>query len=174
MPPRARKTTAAGSAAPTDAGARSQPRGNHGKYARSIDTAERDGQAARLKADGLTYTQIGDELGIDRSAAFRAVQRALHAAVVPAANLLRTREFARLEYLWECLLPGIEAGDTKSITEGRKVSESLRKLFDLDGPQDAADDDVDEHERSAIEKMLAEVDAYVAEEQAKIYRAGNG
>lgn len=151
-----------------------QPRGKHGQFARKISTAERDGNAARLKADGRTYQEIADELGFaTRGAACRAVQRALDAAVVPAARLLRMREFARLELLWEALEPGVEAGDVKSITEARKVSESLRRLFDLDGPAEDQAPTTDA-EQTAIDKMLADADAFLQSEQAKIYGNGAG
>lgn len=152
----------------------SQPRGKHGQFTRKISTAERDGNAARLKADGRTYQEIADELGLaTRGAACRAVQRALDAAVVPAARLLRMREFARLELLWEALEPSIEAGDVRAITEARKISESLRRLFDLDGPaEDQAPTTV--AEQTAIDMLLAEADAFMKSEQAKIYGNGGG
>lgn len=150
-----------------------QPRGVHGKFVRKLSTAETDGRAAALKEQQFTYEEIAEQLGMaDKSMAFRAVQRALRAAVVPAANAMRIREFARLEYLWECLQPGIEAGDTKSITEGRKISESLRRLFDLDGAIET--EPVDEAERTAIDALLAEASKIVDQEQAKIYGSARG
>lgn len=162
MPPRTRKTTSA----PQDAPER--PRAGNGRFTRAITTAERDGEAARLKAEGWTYKEIAEQLGYaSKGSACRAVQRALKAAVVPAAGALRLREFARLELLWESLEPGIEAGDVKAITEARKISESLRRLFDLDGAPETGE--VEETERTAIDKLLADVEAWNRQEQAKIY-----
>lgn len=152
--------------------AKNTPRGNHGQFARSIDTAEQDGKAAALKAQNWTYQQIGDELGISRSSAYRAVERALNAAVVPGAQALRIRAFARFEYLWECLLPAIEAGDEKAIAEGRKVTEALAKLFRLGELELPAE--VDERERTAVDALLAEANEIVQREQAKIYGARVG
>lgn len=153
--------------------ARNQPRGNHGKFVRALTTAERDAEAARLKAEHFTYQEIATTLGFaNKSGACRAVQRALKATVVPAANALRLREFARLELLWEALETGVEAGDTKSITEARKVSESLRRLFDLDGAIET--DEVEEQERTAIDQLLAEASKIVDREQAKIYGGARG
>lgn len=165
MPPRSRTTG--------NLGERDRPRAGHGKFTRSITTAERDAAAARLKAENWTYQQIAEELGFaDKSGACRAVQRALKAATVPAANALRLREFARLELLWESLEPAIEAGDVKAITEARKISESLRRLFDLDGPADPTEPD--DAERNAVDKLLAEAWRIVENEQAKIYRSAHG
>lgn len=151
---------------------RTGTRGNHGQFARNIETAEQDGKAAALKAQNWTYQQIGDELGLSRSGAFRAVERALNAAVVPGAQALRLRAFARYEYLWECLLPGIEAGDEKAVAEGRKVTEALAKLFRLGELELPAE--VDERERSAVDALLAEASKIVETEQAKIYGARVG
>lgn len=170
MPPRTRKTASS----PKDAKAtNARPRGNHGQFARALTTAERDAEAARLKEQHHTYQEIADLLGFaNKSGACRAVQRALKAAVVPAANALRLREFARLELLWEALEPGVEAGDVKAITEARKVSESLRNLFDLNGAIES--DQVDETERTAIDALLAEANEIVDSEQAKIYGGARG
>lgn len=71
-----------------------------GRYERDIDTAERDAEAARLRADGRTYQQIADELGFsDRSNAHKAVQRALAAAPVEAAEEVRKIELDKLDRL---------------------------------------------------------------------------
>jgi hypothetical protein len=179
MPPRTRKATAPPKAAdtpPKDTASPKRrpprPRGNHGQFVRALTTAERDARAAELKGENWTYDEIAKEVGYaNKSSACRAVQRALKAAVVPAANALRIREFARLELLWEALEPGIEAGDVKAITEARKISESLRRLFDLDGAIEAGQ--VDDEEKSSIEQLLAEANRIVDGEQAKIYRSAN-
>lgn len=54
-----------------------------GRYSRTIDVASRDGQAARLRADGFTLKDIAAELGFATDeGARKAVARALHAAAV--------------------------------------------------------------------------------------------
>lgn len=179
MPPRTRKTAAP---APQDVpqpapasrkASNARPRGNHGKFVRALTTAERDAEAARLKGENWTFQEIATELGFaNKSGACRAVQRALKAAVVPAANALRLRSFARLELLWEALEPAVEVGDVKAITEARKIEESLRRLFDLDGAIES--EEVEEEERTAIDALLAEASKIVDQEQAKIYGGARG
>jgi hypothetical protein len=68
---------------------------------RSIVTAERDAQAARLRAEGRTYRQIADEMGIAVQSAHEAVQRALTAAVREPSDEVRALELARLDELWQ-------------------------------------------------------------------------
>lgn len=77
-------------------------RGKNGKYARTLDTAERDAEAARLRARGLGLREIGEHMGYaDASGAYRAVNRALDAVPVEAVEELRALECARLDMLTE-------------------------------------------------------------------------
>lgn len=75
-------------------------RGGKGRFIRSIDTAERDAQACRLRSEGRNYDEIARDLGFsDRSLARRAVERALMAVIAEPAAQLRTLELARLDLL---------------------------------------------------------------------------
>lgn len=143
-------------------------RDRNARFQRSITTVERDTEAARLLEQGLSYDEIAEELGFaSRGNAYRAVQRVLRDVPVKAVSQLRAREFARLELMWESLMPGIETGDVPSINAGRKVCESMRRLFDLDGqpleiePTGAGD--------SEMEQLVREAEQIVAGEMRKIY-----
>jgi DNA-binding transcriptional regulator LsrR (DeoR family) len=57
--------------------AESENRGGDGRYARSLETVERDVEAARLRSQGRTYQQIADQLGVSKPAAYKMVQRAM-------------------------------------------------------------------------------------------------
>lgn len=71
-----------------------------GRKQRTIDTAERDADAARLRAQGKTYQTIAETLGwTHASAARKAVQRALVAVVQEAGDELRVLEVERLNDL---------------------------------------------------------------------------
>lgn len=66
----------------------------------TIDTAERDADAARLRAEGKSYPQIASEMGYyDKSGARKAVQRALVAVVQEAGDELRALEVERMNRL---------------------------------------------------------------------------
>lgn len=76
-------------------------RDGRGRYTRSLDTAERDAEAARLHAAGWTYKAIAERLELGhKSSAIRAVQRAVRAVVQgPAAEVLKLHT-SRLEYAY--------------------------------------------------------------------------
>ncbi|MFB4312914.1 hypothetical protein [Actinomadura sp. 21ATH] len=88
---------------------RDRERGGNGRFTRSIETAERDAEAARLRARGLSYPRIAEQLGYaDHTGAYYAVQRALKAAVQEPAEEVRQLERERLDYLWQQALAVLE------------------------------------------------------------------
>lgn len=75
-------------------------RGGNGKFIRTIETAELDARAARLRSQRKTYQQIADELGYaDPTGARDAVLRALAAAPREAGEEMRQHELAHLDAL---------------------------------------------------------------------------
>lgn len=119
---------------------------------RTIDTAERDAQAAHMRAEGRTYRHIAEALSIGAGTAYQAVQRAIAAVPVEAVGELRQIECARLDAviarLWDVvhadhpyisqgrLIEGVQdAGPVISALGGIiRASESKRKLLGLDAP----------------------------------------
>ncbi len=119
---------------------------------RSIVTAERDGRAAHLRAQGWTYGRIGAELNVNTGSAYAMVARAIARAPAEGANELRAIESERLTAViakaWEIvhadhpyvsagrLLTGVQdAGPVlAALNLIRTTSESLRKLYGLDAP----------------------------------------
>ncbi|MEU1731402.1 hypothetical protein [Streptosporangium sp. NPDC020145] len=77
----------------------SDARGGNGRYTRSSRTAARDAEACRLRAQNLTYAQIGAELGISKSQAHDAVRRALRDTLQEPADEVRKLELLRLDEL---------------------------------------------------------------------------
>lgn len=143
----------------TSSDPRARPHSGKGRFVRSLDTAERDAQAARLRSQGRTYREIAEELGFaSRGAAHDAVARALHAVVKDDAEALRQREAERLDGLYEEALAVLErthyahshgrlvydddgrplqddGPKLAAIRELRTLRESYRKLYGLDAPQ---------------------------------------
>lgn len=75
-----------------------QARNGNGRFERTVETARRDAQAAALRAQGLTYTDIVDELGYNTVDAARlAVQRALLAVVAESGVAAKALELQRLD-----------------------------------------------------------------------------
>jgi hypothetical protein len=169
-----------------------RPRTTNGKFVRSIDTAERDAQAAHLRSEGKSLDQIASILGYaDRSGAKRAVDRAFAAVPVAAVEELRTTESAKLDRLtveaWNVLhADHFRVGNSGKIVidpaTGKplddpaprlsaigallKIADRRAKLLGLDAPA-----------RSAVEismtpeNALAVMEAEIARMNAEIERA---
>ncbi|MGP3917668.1 hypothetical protein [Nonomuraea sp. 10N515B] len=74
-------------------------RDGNGRYDRDPDTARRDAEACRLRAQNLTYRQIAAELGVDVHTAYDAVQRGLRDTLQEPADEVRRLELDRLDEL---------------------------------------------------------------------------
>lgn len=132
-------------------------RGWRGRFERSADGAQRDAQATELRGRGYSYQAIADTLGMhDRSAARKAVERALFATVAEPAEELRRLELLKLDALsvaaWQILgaeHPLASAGrvmtfDGVALTDPQpilaaidrllKISERRARLLGLDSP----------------------------------------
>lgn len=127
-----------------------------GRYVRTRETAERDARAADLFDQGLTYHEIAAELGISKSSAFYAVQRAIRSVTQDAGTRALERRHQELQLLWEAAMEVLEShhvvvsngriieldgepltdhGPTLQAVETlRRLNESLRKLDGTDQP----------------------------------------
>lgn len=73
-------------------------RGPNGDFTRTVETAEREAEACRLRSRSWSYQQIADELGYaNRSAAYKAVKRGLLAVVKEPAEGLVQLQLDRLD-----------------------------------------------------------------------------
>lgn len=132
-------------------------RDGNGRYERSLDTARRDARAAELRAQGHTYQQIADALGVTKRSAIDACRRAVREAVDGAGKNLVTLEVTRLEAMYDEVLDILQRDhyvvsygqivhdDTgaplhddemklKAIDRALRTRESFRKLLGLDAP----------------------------------------
>jgi uncharacterized small protein (DUF1192 family) len=107
--------------------------GADGKYVRTLESAERDAQACRLKARRMSYAKIAERLGYyDGREAYRGVQRALAAVVQePAAELLQL-ELQQLDMLARQVLKVLERRHV-TVSHGQLVYHDGKPLVD-DGP----------------------------------------
>lgn len=110
-----------------------------GDFERSIDTAERDAEAARMRARSRTYQEIGDTLGVSRQAAHQMVKRALAAVLEEPAEELRQVELAKLDVLERAVTAVLER-EHLMVSHGRIVSRRTDQIEQRDG-QDVTDID---------------------------------
>lgn len=117
---------------PTPAPARKT---KEGKYsARKITAAERAAVAVRLKKEGMTFDEIGTALGITKQAAHQLVatyvEEAKQVAFSEAEDLLLL-ELEKLDMLFGAAMPGVRAGDSRSINVGRQIVMDRLKAMGL-------------------------------------------
>jgi len=80
-------------ATPTDTD--DSPRGR--RVHRTLPSVERDAEAARLRAAGLSYRQVGQRLGVTHTTVVKMEQRALERVVLPSVQELRRAETSKLD-----------------------------------------------------------------------------
>lgn len=106
-------------------------RGQSGRFTRTIGGAQRDAEAARLRSRGLSLRQIADALGYaNESGAYKAVQRALAAVPVEAAEELRRLHRRQLDYLARRAWAVLECEHPLIAANGRIVEHDGRPLLD--------------------------------------------
>jgi hypothetical protein len=168
-------------------------RDGRGRYTRSLESAERDAEAARLHAQGWTYKAIAAELQMgDKSTAIRAVQRAVRAVVQgPATEVLKLHT-ARLEWAYGKAVEIAEANHTlvsqgkvirgddgeplrdhapvlAALREARQTLESFRNMMGLNQPVkvDATVHQVTQQDLE-LQEMLREAKARTELEERQI------
>lgn len=115
-------------------------RGHNGKFDRTIETAERDAEAARMRSRSVSYQVIADTLGFaDRSNARKAVQRALLEIVAEPAAELRELQLAQLDELTVAAL-GVLDRQHVTVSHGRVIRDDTGAVIEDDAPILAAID----------------------------------
>lgn len=89
-------------------------RDTRGKFANNPDVAERDAAAMRLRAKGLTYERIAQQLGYnDRAHAKLSIERAYDRVMKPSAHALREQMDDQLDQLTERIMKVMDADHLK-------------------------------------------------------------
>lgn len=116
-----------------------RPRDGGGKFIKTVESAERDMEAARLFSRGRTYQQIADELGYsDKRNAYRAVKEAF--ATLPAEDVpeLRASQMALIAALKAEAIAVLERDHVHISQGGKVVRDDDGKIVLDDGPKLAA------------------------------------
>jgi hypothetical protein len=147
-----------------------RPRDGSGRFAKTIESTERDVYAARLFSRGWTYEQIAEELGYgDKAHAHRAVKQVLASMRTEAAAEVRASQLALIAELKQHALQVLET-DHYAISRGGKIvkDDEGHPLLD-DGPRLAA--------IATLDKLLAREEALVgtaAPKLSKLELSGDG
>lgn len=163
-----------------DGGNERTARDGGGQFTRTLETAERDAEAARLQARGMSLRQIAQQLGYaNQSGVHKAIQRALAAVPVQGVDELRRVQCDQLDYLTAKALEVLEAKHYAHSTHGElvygpngevlvdsaptlnaidrlvRILERRAKLMGLDAPQ--------RHEVTTLDYLDAQIRAASAE-----------
>lgn len=151
---------------------------------RTLDSAIRDAQAARLRSEGLTYRDIAESMGYAGvSGAHQAVKRAIRELPREGAEDLRNIERERLDRLYAAAMRIVRAPDLTlsalGIDKALKVMDRRAKMEGLDAPVRSELHLVDSVD-ATIERLVADMarlDAgaeAAAEGRAAAAEAGQG
>ena len=116
------------------------------KNSQSANKALKVVEAFDLRCRGYRYRDIGKAIGVSATSAFRYVTEELDRLAKEAregAETLRTIEHTRLENSYREAQFGIQKTRDSDMTahvryleQARKISESIRKLYGLDAPEE--------------------------------------
>lgn len=134
-------------------------------------TAERDAEVWQLHIQGLTLRQIGQRLGIHHTTALDIINRGIAEVRDPLIHEVRRIADERWHLLWAKLQPAIENGDVQAIEVGRKLLESWRKMYAVDGPVTINVNDLSVAD-DAVRALISDAEAIIAAEEAKINGRG--
>jgi hypothetical protein len=108
--------------------------------------------AVTLRVEGCTYAEIGDQLGISDRMASRIVNRAMNRVLREPVGQLVDLESARLDALWQAIMPRALAGSARHAEVCVRIAERRSRLLGLDAPT-----------RTEVRMSVEEVDALDAE-----------
>jgi hypothetical protein len=100
----------------------------------SAAVRQREAHAVDLRAEGLTYAEIGARLGVSRQMATRVVSRGLRALPRESATELVALQDAQLDLLWAAMFPRAAEGNPRHAVVCLRVLERRARLHGLDQP----------------------------------------
>lgn len=123
-------------------------------------------QALLLRRSGLSFSAIGQRLGLSKSRAHALVQMGLEDAreqVAAHSDQLRTEEVSRLDGMLSKIYAKAARGDLQAIDRVLKISERRARLFGLDAPV-----------RTALQGGGEDAPPIVTEARVTVYIPDNG
>jgi len=100
----------------------------------SAAVRQREALAVDLRAEGLTYREVGERLGITRQMATRVVKRGLATLVRERGAEMLALDNERVDMVWRAMWPHARAGSAPHAMVCLKALERRARLFGLDAP----------------------------------------
>jgi len=121
-------------------------------------------QALELRKSGLTYIEIGKQIGRSQGVVVQLIRRALLDTIQEPADQVRALELHRLDALWKRVQPKIKEGDLKAVEVALKIMQRRAALLGLDAPVTLqGPDGAPLHFVVALPPQAASVEAWQAE-----------
>lgn len=95
---------------------------------REVQQAKHRADALALRRQGLTYEQVGKELGIPKKSAWRLIQSAIQDITYESVQEVRQIELSRLDAMLRGVWEKAIRGDVKAIVAALKISEHRCRL----------------------------------------------
>ncbi|MCE5290075.1 MAG: hypothetical protein LLG14_12675 [Nocardiaceae bacterium] len=119
----------------TETGQNRGPNGSGHRAQKQLERARRDDLVVQLVASGLTFQQVGEQLGVSKSQAHRLFRAAL--AKIPAGSVdeYRATQREQLNGAVSALWPKVQRADVRACEALVKLLERRARLDGLDAPQ---------------------------------------
>jgi len=104
---------------------------------RRMTAKEREFKSLEMRKAGATYLQIGDQLGITETGAYRAVMRSLkrlNETINEEALEVRRLELERLDAMLIALWPQARKGNQGAVDRVLRIMERRAKFLGIDAP----------------------------------------
>ena len=120
---------------------------------RRLNAVIRGRRVLELRLAGLTYEQIGEQVGLSKAGVRKAILSAMKRTQQEPADELRELEGGRLDTAQRAIWSQVIKGDLPAIDRFVRISERRSKLFGIDAPTkvDLRVEEID----AAIERQLA-------------------
>jgi hypothetical protein len=105
---------------------------------------QREADALSMRADGLSYREIGGQLGVTEAGAWKMVQRAYKRSLTindAEADFQRRLDLRRCDIAITALMPAVQSGKTRSVEVLMAVLKRRADLLGLDAPTKLAPTD---------------------------------
>lgn len=118
-------------------------------------------KAYDMRLRGMSYRQIGSNMGVSHVTAMRWVNEYMADVTLPLVDEVRKQEVDRMQRYLLVLDARIDEGDDKAVSLAVKVSESLRKMLGIDAPQQIS------VEKSEVTQVDLAIKDLLASQEAK-------